>query len=181
MKHVRRADEHHVREVVLDVEIVVEERAVLLGVEHFEQRRRRVAAEVHRHFVDLIEHDDGVFRAGLLHHLDELSGKGADIRAAMSADLSFIAHAAQRHADKLAAGRLSDRHTERSLADAWRSDEAQDGAFWVLYQLADRQKFQNAILYLFQSVVVGIQDLFRTLDIADLFRALLPRHSQQPV
>src|SRR3712207_7471269 len=42
VQHVGRADEHHVREVVLDVEVVVEKRVVLLGIEHFEQRCRRI-------------------------------------------------------------------------------------------------------------------------------------------
>jgi hypothetical protein len=60
VQDVRRADEHHVREVVLDVEVVVEERVVLLGVEHLEQRRRRVAAEVHRHLVDFVEQEHRV-------------------------------------------------------------------------------------------------------------------------
>ena len=39
VQRVRGRDEHHVREVVVDLEIVVGERVVLLGVEHFEQRR----------------------------------------------------------------------------------------------------------------------------------------------
>ena len=52
-------------EVELDVEVVVEERVVLLGVEHLEQRRRRIAAEVDRHLVDLVEQEDRVARAGL--------------------------------------------------------------------------------------------------------------------
>ena len=62
VQHVGRADEHHVRQVVLDVEVVIEERVVLLGIEHFEQRRRRVAAEVHRHLVDFVEQEDRVER-----------------------------------------------------------------------------------------------------------------------
>ena len=39
VQHVGGTDEHHVRQVVLDVEVVVEEGAVLFGVEHFQQRR----------------------------------------------------------------------------------------------------------------------------------------------
>jgi hypothetical protein len=62
VQDVRRADEHHVREVVLDVEIVIQERVVLLGIEHLEQRRRRIAAEVHRHLVDFVEQEHRVQR-----------------------------------------------------------------------------------------------------------------------
>ena len=48
VERVRRGDEHHVREVVVDLEVVVVERRVLLRVEHLEQRRGRIAAEVRR-------------------------------------------------------------------------------------------------------------------------------------
>ncbi len=53
-------DEHHVREVVRDLEVVIGEGVVLLGVEHLEQRRARVAAEVVPDLVDLIHHEDRV-------------------------------------------------------------------------------------------------------------------------
>ena len=60
---VRGRDEHHVREVVRDLEVVIGERVVLLGVEHLEQRRRGIAAEVVADLVDLVEHEDRVDRA----------------------------------------------------------------------------------------------------------------------
>ena len=108
VQHVGRADEHDVRQVVLDVEIVVEERVVLFRVQHLEQRRRRVAAEVHRHLVDFVEQEDRVHRAGLLHHLDDLAGERADVGAAMAANLGFVADAAERQAHELAVHRARD-------------------------------------------------------------------------
>jgi hypothetical protein len=46
------------------VEVVVAERVVLLGIEHFEERRRRVAADaVGTDLVDLVEHEHRVVRA----------------------------------------------------------------------------------------------------------------------
>ena len=93
---------------VLDVEVVIEERAVLLGIQHFEQRRRRVAAEVHRHLVDFVEQEHRVHRAGLLHHLDDLAGEGADVGAAVAADLGLVTHAAERQPDELAVHRARD-------------------------------------------------------------------------
>ena len=59
-QHVRGAHEHDLRQVVVEVHVVVVERVVLFRIEHFEERRRRIAAEVHRHFVDLVEQEDGV-------------------------------------------------------------------------------------------------------------------------
>ena len=130
--HVGGRDEEDLRQIVFHVEVVIDEHEVLLGVEHFEQRSRRVATEVHRHLVDFVEHEDRILGAGLLHHLDDLAGQGADVSAAMAANLSLIAHATERHANELAAGRLGDRHAERSFADAGRSDEAEDRALGIL-------------------------------------------------
>ena len=48
------------REVEGQVDVVVLEAVVLLGVEHLEQRRRGVAAEVGADLVDLVEDDDRV-------------------------------------------------------------------------------------------------------------------------
>ena len=53
-------DEEHSREVVLDVQVVVHEGVVLLGVEDLEQRGRRVAAEVRAQLVHLVEEEDRV-------------------------------------------------------------------------------------------------------------------------
>ena len=121
VQHVGRADEHHAREVVLDVQVVVQERVVLFRVQHLEQRRRRVAAEVHRHLVDLVEQEHGVLRSRLLHHLDDLAGEGADVGAAVAADLGLVAHAAERQADELAVHRARDRLGQRRLADSGRA------------------------------------------------------------
>ena len=57
VQRIRRGDEHHLGQVEIDLEVMIVEGVVLLGIEHFEQRRRRIAAEVHRHLVDLIEHE----------------------------------------------------------------------------------------------------------------------------
>ncbi len=82
---------------------MVREGAILLGVEHLEKRRRWVAAEVAAELVDLVEHEDGARRAGLLHPLDDLPRKRADIGAAVPADLRFVVRSAERHAHELAA------------------------------------------------------------------------------
>ena len=77
----------------------------------------------------------------------------------MAADFGFIAHAAERHADELAAGGLGDGHAERGFADARRSDEAEDGALGILDELADGEELEDAVLDLFEAVVVFVEDL----------------------
>ena len=128
VEDVRRGDEHDLAEVERHVEVVVLEADVLLRVEHLEQRRRRVAAEVHAELVDLVEHEERVVRARLPQALDDAAGQRADVGAAVAADLGLVADAAEREADELAPHRARDRAPERRLADARRPDEAEDRA-----------------------------------------------------
>ena len=113
-------------QIVLDVQVVIHEHVVLFRIENFEQRGRRVAAEIHRHLVDFIQHEDRVLCTGLLHHLDDLAGQRADIGAAMAADFGFVPHAAQRQTHKLTASGFGDRHSERSFAYAGRPDKTKN-------------------------------------------------------
>ncbi len=100
---VRGRDEHHVREIVGDLEVVVGEGVVLLRVEHLEQRRRGIAAEVVADLVDLVEHEDRVDRPDLLHALDDLARERADVRSTVTADGGLVMHTAERDAVELAA------------------------------------------------------------------------------
>ena len=105
---VRRGDEQHLRQVVRDLEVVVAELPVLLGIEHFEQRRRRIAAEIGADLVDLVEHDHRVARARGAHRLDDPPRQCTDVRAPMPTNLGLIAYAAEAHAHELAIERSRD-------------------------------------------------------------------------
>ena len=154
---------------------------VLLGVEHLEERRRRVAPEVHRHLVDLVEEEDGVHGPRLLHELDDLAGERADVRAPVAADLGLVAHAAERQAHELAVQGLRDALRERRLADAGRAREAQDRALRLRDELPDGEELEDALLDLLEPVVVLVQDLLGALDVPHLARRLLPGHRHEPV
>ncbi|OPZ57181.1 MAG: hypothetical protein BWY87_01678 [Deltaproteobacteria bacterium ADurb.Bin510] len=93
--HVGRGDEEDLREVIGHVQVVIHERVVLFGVEGFEQRRGRVAVHVLAELVDFVQHEDRVYRAGLLDAADDAARHGADVGAAVAADLGLVAHAAQ--------------------------------------------------------------------------------------
>ena len=179
--HVRRRDKKHLRQVVFHVQVMVHEHEVLLGVEHFQQRRRRISAEIHRHLVDFVQHEDRVFRPGLLHHLNDLSRQRANVRTPMPAHFRFVTHAAQRHAHELPPRGLRDRHAQRSLAHARRPHKAKNRSLRILHQLPHGQKFQNPLFDLLQPVMIFVQRLLGTRDVADFLRPLLPRHCQQPV
>ncbi len=161
MQHVGGADKHHFREIVFDVEIMVREAVIQFRIEHFHKRGRRVAAEVGGHFIHFVEDENRIYCAGLLHHLNDLAGQRPDIGTAMAANFGFITHAAERHADKFAAGGMADGHGERGLADAGRPDKAEDGTLGILHQLADGEKLQDALFDFFEAVMLFVEDFFR--------------------
>ena len=177
---VGRDDPEDLREVERDVDVVVAERLVLRGVEHLEECRRRVAAVVGRELVDLVEQEDGVARAGVADALDDAARHRADVGAAVAADLGLIAHAAERGADELAPRRARDGCRERRLADARRSDEAEDRRILVGCELVHGEEVEDAFLDLLQAVVVVVEDLGRLLDVDRVLRLLVPRQSEQP-
>src|SRR4051812_19447517 len=111
---------------------MVTERDVLLGVQDLEERRRRVAAEVHAHLVDFVEEEHRVRGTGFLQRLDDLARERADVSAAVAADLGFVTYAAQRTTYELLVQRAGDGLGERGLADAGRPGEAEDLAFAVV-------------------------------------------------
>ena len=156
-------------------------RRVLLGIEHLEQRRGRIAAPVGAELVDLVEQEQRVRRLRLLHALDDLAGHRADIGPAMAADLGLVTHAAQRHAHEVAAGGARHRLAERGLADPRRADQAQDRALHLLHALLDGEVFEDALLDLLQPEMVGVEHPLGALDVALDLGALLPGDRQQPV
>ena len=99
----------------------------------------------------------------------------------MAADLSFIPHAAQTDAHILAAKAFGDGACNTGFADARRAHQTDDLGFDVRCQLAHGQRFQNAVLHLFQAIVVAVQNLLRTADIKVIHRESVPRQVQTGV
>ena len=173
--------EHHIRQVVIDLEIVVGEGAVLLRIQHFEQRRGRIAAPVGTELVDLVEQEERVRGLRLLHALDDLARHGADIGPPVAAHLRLVPHAAKRHAHEGAAGGLGDRLAERGLADAGRADQAEDRTADLRRARLHRQVLDNPLLDLLEPVVVGIEHLLGSHDVAPHPGLLLPGDGEHPV
>ncbi len=101
--HVCRGDEQHLRQIERHVEVVIAERRVLLRIEHFHQRRRRIAAEIASELVHFVQHEDWIVGFGPANSLDDLSRQSADVRPAMAADFRLIVHASHRDAHEFAA------------------------------------------------------------------------------
>src|SRR6185295_9425413 len=102
---------------------------------------------------------------GLAEFLDDATGECADIRAAVAADVGFIAHAAQRHTRKTASQARGNRLTQRSLADTRRADKAENRPAAQRIETADGEEFNDALLDLFEIVVIAIEDALGFSDV----------------
>ena len=160
---------------------MVAEGVVLLGIEHLEQRRRRIAAEVLADLVDLVEQEHRVARLRLAQALHDAAGQRADVGAAMAADLGLVAHAAERDAHELAAERARDRAAERRLAGAGRADEAEDRALQVALEREHRDVLEDAVLHLLEVVVVLVEDALRLGDVEAVLADRRPRQVDHPL
>ena len=174
-------DEQHLRQVEGHAEVVVAERAVLLGVEHLEQRRRGSPWNPWPSLSISSSMKTGLRVPALRERLDDAARQRADVGAAVAADLGLVVHAAQADAHELAAQRAGDALAERRLAHARRADEAQDRAAALRVELAHRQVLEDALLDLLEAVVVVVEDAARPLDVDGLRVELRPGQRDQPV
>ena len=178
---VRRGQEHHVRQVIFDLKVVIDESRILFRVQHLQERRGRIAAEIMPHLVDFIEQDQRVGGLRLFQRLNDLARHRADIGAPVAADFALIAHAAKADADEFPPRGAGDRAAQRGLADARRADKAQDRPLELVRARLHGEIFDDAFLDLFEPVVIGIEHLFGAEQI--LFHPALhaPRQIEQPV
>ena len=171
-------DEENLRKIVGDVEEVIGERAVLLGIENLEHRRRRVAAVIGRQLVDLVEQDDRVDRAGSLHRVDDATRHRTDVGPAVAPDLGLVANATEAHPDELAPHRLGHGAAQAGLADARRSDETEDlrgcGCARRKGELAHSQELDDALLDRLQPVVIFVEDALGFEEVNLIRRLLVP-------
>ena len=153
----------------------------MLRIQHFEQRRLRVAAEVRADFVDFVDHHHRIFGPGIADRADDRARHRADVRTAMAANFGLVAYAADREAHEFASHRPRDRLAERGLAHARRSDEAQNRSGQLLFQFADRQILDDAVFDLLEIVVILIENFARLADVDVIRRFRTPRQLHQPI
>src|SRR5712671_5367067 len=98
----------------------------------------------------------------------------------MAADLRFVAHAAERYSNKLAAHGFRNGFPKRCLSDSRRSDETQNRSLSQGLEFQNGQVFENAFLDLLQIVVIALENFPRMNDVDSLRRQHIPRQRHEP-
>ena len=92
--HIGGGNEQHLRQVKRHAQVVVPKIVVLFGVQHLQQRRRRVAMHARAQLVDLVEHHHAAARAGFFECLNDVARQRANVGAPVPAHLGLVMHAA---------------------------------------------------------------------------------------
>ncbi len=178
---VRGADEQHARQVEAHVEVVIEKARILLRIQHFEQRRGRIALVGIADLVDLVEQDHGVRALRLAQRLDELAGHRTNVRATVALDLGFVTHAADAETIELASQRIGYRTADGRLADAGWTNQQHDRPGNLPGQRAHTQELDDAVLHIGQPFVIAIELLAGLVDVEVIDRVLTPWQRSQGV
>jgi hypothetical protein len=156
--------------------LMVEERGILFGIKHLQERTRRVPINPSSNFVNFIKHNKRVLGSHTLEGLDDLARKRSDIGSSMTLDLRHIGQSAYGEPEELPSECAGDGFTNTRLANARWSNEAKDLAFDCSAELAYCDEFEDAVLNVFQTVVVLVEYLDGMLDGIVLRRVAAPRN-----
>ena len=167
---------------------MIAERVVLFWVEHFEKRRRRIAAaRVRTQLVQFIQDKKRVTGAGLGQAFYNGSGLGTNKSAAVAADLGFILDPTQRQPDIFTARGFRQRFTDRCFTDTRRSGQTHDFRTGLILNSFFRQPslhgqlLDDLVLDLIKTVMVIIQNFAGMGGIVVNLAGLVPGHIKQPV
>src|SRR5215831_9258691 len=99
----------------------------------------------------------------------------------MTADLRLVMHTAETKTRKRPARRARDALAERRLAHAGRADEAENRPLADGVEFANREVFENALLYLVQIVMIFVQNASCFRNINPFLAQLRPWQLSEPV
>jgi hypothetical protein len=178
---VRRCDEQYAREIKWNIEIMIGERVVLRRIQNFEQCRGRIAPKISANFIEFVEQDDGITTFDTPKRLDDPTGQGANVSAAMTANFRFVAHATKSDASEFAAESIGDAAAQRSLTDAGRADKAEDGTFDLFAALDDGEEFDQTIFDFGQAEMLFVENALGFGEIDFILSFFHPGQRENPV
>src|SRR6476620_9332558 len=93
----------------------------------------------------------------------------------MPADFRFIANATQTHTHKFPAESVSNRLTKTCLADARRSDKAENWSVTLRIQFPHRQILDQSPFDFLEIIMIPIENLLSPIEIEHIFAQFRPR------
>ena len=126
IQRICRADKQHIGQIIRHVHVVVGERAVLLWIQHLQQRTGRVAIVILAQLIYLVQHHNRIGCAAAPNAVHDSARHRADIGASVSANFRLIAHAAETDTRIRTLERSGNALANAGLARARRTDKQQN-------------------------------------------------------
>ena len=133
VQRVCRKHKQNVRNIEGNIQIMIAEGNVLFRVEHFQKRARRIALITRTHFIHFVDNEHGRLCFNDFQTLNDFSGHGSDIRAPVPFYFGFVAHTADRKAEKRLVHRARNGTADAGFSDTGRAYQKQDGALAVVF------------------------------------------------
>src|SRR5438067_1639829 len=92
----------------------------------------------------------------------------------MTANLSFIMHAAQTESHELSVESASNRATKAGLSDSRWANKTENRPLRFLFEFANGQSFNDSIFNLFKPVMILVQDFFGFYQVEIVNRCFRP-------
>ena len=178
--HICRRDKEDLGKIKGHFEVVVAEFRILLGIQDFQQGRRRISPTIGTDLIEFIEQDDRIPRLGLAQRLDDASGHGSDVGPAMATNFRFVPNAAQGNSGKGSLQGPGDGSAQGCLSRSRRTHEAENRPLEIALQRKDGDVLDDPILHLFKAVMVLIENLARLADIQAVFAQPRPGQVGDP-
>ena len=158
-------DEENIRQIIVNVKIIIVERCVLLRIKSLKQSRRRIALEVAAELVDLVKHNHRIRCSSTVDSIEKTARKRAHISLSMSTDLRLIMNSTQGNAHILTSECASNRLSEACLTHTRRAVKTKDRRLHVALEFENRKILDDSLLDLFKTIMILIKDLLSILQI----------------
>ena len=174
IQRIGRTDEEHVGQVIGHVHIMVGESTVLLRIQYFQKRRRRIAVIRFAQLVHLIQNHDRIGNTAFGNAVHNPAGHCADVGTAMPADISLIPYSAEADPHVFSVKCPGDALSDAGLACAGSADETKNRSGLFLLQIHNRNLLNDTVLDPLHAEVILVQNLLRLADAYRLRRLLFP-------
>ena len=156
------------------------ESLILFGVEDLEQCRGGVAVVAHAlHLVDFVKDKYGVTDSGFLDILYNTARHGTHVCLAVSTDFGFVVQTTQGHTHVFSLHGFGDAFAERGFAGAWRTHQAEYGAFHIALEFEHCEVFDDALFDFLHAVMIAIKYLTGMLNAEVVLAVFLPWEVEQ--
>ena len=137
----------------------------MFWVQDLEQGSCRIPSKISAYLVHLVHHKNGIFCACAPDFLDYPSRHGPNIGAPVTPYLRLVTNASKGKPDKFSTQGPCDRFSKRRLAHPRRPHKTEDRALDLAVEFSHCNELYDPFLYLFQVVVVLVQDLSCPFDV----------------